>query len=365
LKFKNQKSDFQIKVKFEYQKNGLNKYRNIGLPFFLLFLRINCYGQDSAYVKTYYHNLIIKPFIGSPSFELTFTPKQAADSAISSYRTNTYGILGIEASFRGFSISLSKKAGQLKDENVYGKSKYVSLYARLLLKRKWFFEGHYKDFKGYADWYTPHYDKLLPKDKPYFIRNDLDAEYIRVKGTYQPNVRKYSYPAAFFFTERQLKSAIAFLMMGNVNYVHLNADSSFFTPPVQNLYKRLKSIDNLSVYGIGFSPGTGFNLVWKKLFFAGYIFLGAELQYQKYYLPEFNTWESKLRVAPVEESKFSLGINGNRAFFALTVRNDINNLNLINFKSQTKYTLVTFDFGYRFNAPNFLNKIYNHFKRKD
>lgn len=331
------------------------------LSFFILtfFLSLKAFPQrDSFFVKSFYEKLIIKPVIGGPNFNLNLTPKGAPDSTRSSYQPNTYGILGIDLAYRAISISLSKKAGQVKDPHVYGKSKYTSLYARLLVK-KWVIEGYYKDFKGYADLYTPRYNKMLPPDKPFIIRNDIRTEYYKIKGIYQFNLNKFSYPAAFFHTERQTKSAIAFMMMYTLDHIKMTADSSFFPYRLHPFYKDLQSMNFLSVSGIGVAPGMGFNIVWRKFFFSGLLFLGTELQYQKYYLPALHKWDSRIRMALAEESKFSIGLNGNRAFAAISVKTDVNNMNLLTFRGQTKYTIGTLEFGYRFDAPKGLDKVYH------
>lgn len=109
--------------------------------------------------------------------------------------------------------------------------------------------------------------------------------------------------------------------------------------------------------------GGAFNLVWKKFFFSGIVFLGFEFQHQKYFLAQPNEWKTNFTTAPVVDTRFSLGFNGNRAFVALTAKSDINTLNLPSFSGKTTFSMVTLDFGYRFKAPKILVKTYSGVQR--
>jgi hypothetical protein len=273
------------------------------------------------------------------------------------YSPNTYGILGMRLTYRGFSISLSTRAGDLKDRHKYGKTKYTSLFAGLHLKVI-SFEAYYRNYKGYADLHTTTYSDSAPDSLSYLIRNDLRNRHFKLKAIYQFSKKKFSYPAIFNFTERQMKSATALFFMGTVNRLHMDADSSFFPYHQRVFYKDLRSITDLKVSSIGGAVGGAFTVVYKQLFISGILFLGVDYQYQKYFLPSFDSWDHRFTAAVVTDSRFSFGVNGNRAFAALTVKNDVNNLNLATFRSKNTYTMVTFDFGYRFNAPRFVEKTY-------
>ncbi|MBX9851229.1 MAG: DUF4421 domain-containing protein [Cytophagaceae bacterium] len=325
----------------------------------LLIISARCIAQiDSSYILPLHDKFIVKPFLGAPQFNMELNPAFAPDSVNSDYTANTIGLIGIDLSYRSASLSLSKRVGQFNDEKVYGKTKYSQLSGKFGL-HNFSFEGYFKKYKGFADLNTPSYHKTPSDSFPYLIRNDLEIKYYKVKGIYQFSMRKFSYPAAFSFTERQRRSAAGLFMMVNVNRFLINADSSFIPFPVQQDYKEQKSISELKVTTMGIAPGASFNLVWRKLFFAGILFLGAEVQHQKYFLTEDNQWKTNWRIAPLADSRFSLGVNGNRAFIAITVKNDFNYISLTRFNAKTTHTATTLDFGYRFNAPKVLVKTYD------
>jgi len=327
---------------------------------FFVFISVNqtLAQRDTLFITEYHHKLIVKLFTGGPGYSLEFTPRLSPDSTYSSYESNTYGIIGTELAYKSFSLNLSTRAGDLNDPDVYGKTKYTSFSARVNL-HKISFEGSYKNFKGFADLNTRHYLKSSPDSSPYIVRNDLKNKYFKLKASYQFSDKKFSQAAAFSFTERQRKSAATLFLMGNINRFYMDADSSFFPWPVRDYYKDLKSMTHLQVTGVGTALGGAFTLVWKKFFFSGIVFWGAELQHQKYFLPENHGWHTSFRVAPLVDSRFSIGVNGNKAFIALVIKNDINNLQLTGFKSKTVYTMGTLDVGFRFNAPKIVEKGYS------
>ena len=325
----------------------------------LSIISFQCFGQiDSSFILPLHDKLIVKPFLGSPQFSLELDPSFANDSVNSAYTANTIGLIGVDLSYRSASLSLSKRVGQFNDEKVYGSTKYSQLSGKFGL-HNFSFEGYFKKYKGFADLNTTSYYKTPSDSFPFLIRNDLEIKYYKIKGIYQFSLKKFSYPAAFSFTERQKRSSVGLFMMANLNRFLINADSSFIPLPVQHEYAQQKSISDLKVTAMGIAPGASFNLVWRKLFFAGIVFLGAEVQHQKYFLTADNQWKTNWRIAPLADSRFSLGVNGNRAFIAITIKNDFNYISLTRFNAKTAHTATTLDFGYRFNAPKVLVKTYD------
>jgi hypothetical protein len=242
-----------------------------------------------------------------------------------------------------------------KDNDTRGKTRYIDIQSRILLRRL----ATDFSFQRYAGFYVknsntfPNYTGQLP----YEIRPDIRASLISVNTNYVLNHKKFSYRNSFGFSETQVKSAGSFLMGGYYSSFHVQADSGFVSNVFSNYFEDDK-IKNGSNQTYGFNLGYIYTLVFAKNYYLTLSAVqGIGLHNVKYKIPEEKKVRNNFDFATKTNLRFAFGYNSRKFFAGAMFLYDFYNFN--------NHYNTTFDFragkirvflGYRFESKK-LNKL--------
>ena len=309
--------------------------------------------RDSTFIRLYKHNLIINPWFGVPQYDLQATGISDTALHYKDYVSNTRILVGVDLTYKDLSISVGFRTKlYANDANQFGKSKAGSLSMRYTHKR-WAFEGRYANYSGFADAsYLNSSSEALP------FRKDLQAHMSRVATQYTFRAHKFSYGAAFNYSYRQLKSAWSPMVMAHAYGLRFKASNSVLdTHFVQN-FREVRPFDKSRNIGIGIGPGLGGTVIMLKRFFlTGILFVGADLQSNSLSKSKVSIYRS-MTVNPFVDFRCAMGYNINRFFTAVTLKNENFVFDMHNFDVSHSYTMLTFEVGYRFDAPRWLSRSY-------
>lgn len=317
-------------------------------------------NYDTNYIHRFGDVIAIEPWISAPSFEFSLEPK--IDSL--SYKRNNYqphlrDVVGFDISYRAFTVSIGFKGRVIEeDEPVYGKTNYSIIKIRLNSK-PFVYEFYHNTFSGFADYNTSAYDKNRPQSTPFVKRRDIAVQYTKLKAIYIFSKNKFSYGAAYSFTERQKKTKATALAVAHVYRMRTNADSAFFNNGQQGLFSKYDSLKRLQVYSIGLGPGFAVTFVEKRWFFSIGAYIMADLQYHTSNNTNNRIISEGWRGALLGDVFVSAGYNANWFYAGIVARGDRNFVSLPNVNTSTSFYSTVLSIGFRFNPPKIIPKLYD------
>lgn len=171
--------------------------------------------------------------------------------------------------------------------------------------------------------------------------------------------KKFSYRAAYRFTERQKKTKASAFISSHLYRIHTWGDSAFFNKGQENLFAKYQNLKDLRVYSFGLGPGFAATLVEKKWFFSFAIQIVGDLQYHTAYNTDKHLLSEGTSGAIMGDASFSGGYNGDRFFITLLGRGDRNIIALPNVNTSTSFFTSELSIGFRFCVPKVVGKVYD------
>lgn len=317
---------------------------------------------DSNYIQKYGSNIIsFGPLISAPVFSTSYAPKNDNQA----YRSNLYrpylrDIIGFTFSYRAITFS-AKVKGRIspEDQNLYGKTKYNLLRLRLYTNA-FIFDFFHNNFNGLADRNARAYDNTRTEGNPYIKRPDLRSRYTKLKVLYILSHKKFSYRAAFRFTERQKKSKTSFYISSHAFRLNNWADSSFFNRGQEGAFGSMQDLKNLKVYSVGLGPGFIANIVHRKWFFSFRAEILGDLQHHTAENGENALLSRGWRSGLMGDVAVSMGYNGDRFYATFISSVDRNIIALPHINASTSFFNNELSIGMRFNAPKIFSTIYDN-----
>ncbi len=221
-------------------------------------------NKDTAYIGEYYsNNLVIRGFENTKFNNFKFI--DGPDKLI--FKPNDHNVFGIGFNYKfiGFNIGVYAPATG-KSFDVYGKTKRLDVQPHMYI--------HRFVIDLYAQYYHGYYlananairNSTLNDDVE--KRPDIDTRNLNLVVQYVFNDKRFSYNAAFYQNERQIKSAGSFIIGGGIYHTDISGDSAL-TPAnlsYANFFNnyRFNACHNT---GLGFNGGYAYTLVIKKYFF--------------------------------------------------------------------------------------------------
>lgn len=315
---------------------------------------------DTNYIAKFGNVIAIEPWIAAP--DLTFRLENRDDSLFvkrSDYKPYLKAVFGLDINYRALNISFGLRSNTLAtEEEIYGKTQYRILKLRLNVSPL-IYEFYHSDFKGFADYNTAGYDTLRPANDLYVKRSDIHLQYTKAKAIYIFSHRKFSYGAAYSFTERQLKTKGTALAVAHLYRMKANADSAFFNPGQREYYGKYNAMKYLDVISIGVGPGYAASFVYKQWFFSMGIYLIGDGQYHHSKDNTNNMISEGWRGALLGDVMLSLGYNGKHFYSGFVLRGDRNLVALPNVNASTSFYSSVFSIGFRFNPPKVVDTLYD------
>lgn len=314
---------------------------------------------DTTYIEKFPDLISFEPWISIPAFQFTIEP--SIDS-INGFRANYQPYMragvGFDASYRAVSISLGIRGPvEQIDQDLYGKSDYTSFNLRINSSPV-VYEFYYNKIKGFSDRNTRAYDSLRPKETPFIKRPDITLQYIKAKVIYIFSKRRFSYGAAYGFTERQRKSKSTALLVAHAYRMKTDADSAFFNQGQEGFFGKYDKMKHLDVLSIGAGPGIAATFVYKKWFFSFGLYAMLDVQYHHASDGE-NLISEGWRAALLGDGFLSLGYNGDKFYTGIVARGDKNMVSLPFVNASTTFTRTVLCVGFRFDPPRWLGPLYD------
>ncbi|MDL2264878.1 DUF4421 domain-containing protein [Parabacteroides sp. OttesenSCG-928-G21] len=254
---------------------------------FFLLLPVMVSGQsDSSYVRAFDQEFSIRALVYR---KFTAIEHEISKNESVTYEPNTPIGIGFGITYKEFSLTGGIAFDFLRDKNL-GKTRSLD------------FQYHYYGERFLADVFFQQYKGyyVLKEDDPLQVDlyPDISVTQYGFLGHYVFNHKKFSYPAAFYQTKRQLKSAGSFQVGGGFYYNRLSADSSLV----------INTDNRHSNYQININGGYAHTFVIKRDFFVSFglsagISLGAA---------SLNGFFKNIEVSPSLLPRFSAGYNAEK-----------------------------------------------------
>lgn len=229
-----------------------------------------------------------------------------------------------------------------------GKTSYSALSCSFSFYR-FRLETSYRKYKGFYDMKLPGYDTIMDSVAVYYQDPDLMARSIRVKAIFVKNKRKFSYNAAYFNTQRQLKSAGSLLLVSNIYDNVYSTTKSIVPDSAQQFYGPYAKMNYVHMQGLSIGPGYSLNIVlFKTLFLNLTLTSGFDFQHRRYLTSDNSSSANYWKIGAAGDFRAAMGLNGKNMFLSLTYRVDYNSYVMQGMTLETRYHAVDLNWGYRF-----------------
>jgi hypothetical protein len=222
-------------------------------------------NYDPAYIKSFYKRLVITLPV-STRF-LLFTLKDPVSGNKLIFAPNLQYNLGISISSRWASFIMNSGVKLFHgNSDLKGKTTYhdyqLNIYGRKFTTDMFvqFYRGFYiQNSRSYTDYIS---------EKPFEIREDVNALNLGVSTYYIINHKRFSYGNSFSFVEQQKKSAGSILLGVYYSYFAASGNPSLVSSPFNNSFDTLSMITNGHTNNFGLNLGYIYTLIFLKKCFA-------------------------------------------------------------------------------------------------
>jgi hypothetical protein len=272
--------------------------------------------------------------------------KQDRKEAI--YRPNVQGSYGFELYYRKLGVGLSLGFPTSPREiALYGKTRFwdfqINMYGE-----KFNYDFNLQWYKGFYQSNPEDFDKNWNVSSGYPQLPDLRTFNIGMNAYYLFNHDKFSYQAAFVQTERQIKSAGSFLLMGSTFHTSIKSDVDLL-PSSNPLEKNQGTNFRRGYFNIlSVAPGYAYTFVINENFYVSPSLLwGLSLRQQAYVIDG----ERSFGVGIGQKINFRLaaGYYGKQFFAGFNFIWDNNRMGMENVRLSTSAVNIKLFVGYRFN----------------
>ena len=318
-------------------------------------LRIKRDLPDSSYVRLYPNYLSTSINLLSPTFRYEMVPRTGNAGGKVSFRTNIADIVGAVVNYRyisaGFAFVLNSG---MQVNNELAKSRYRTATIKYN-SRGYTFQFKYIRVKGLTDAIA-----FPDKMELYIHRPDIVTKEFQFESTFNPAWRRYSYNASFTSSERQVKSFGGFLFKAGMYYSQMSGDSSLIHDTKLRHYPpQFADVNIIRALTIRLAPGAGANIVVLKNYYASAaVFPSYDIYFYKYLKNPNDKVMGNQTLAFAFEGNLSVGYQSQRLYAGLRCEFEKNSVLLQGFQSNKVYANLGLEFGYRFNAPKVVKKIY-------
>lgn len=301
---------------------------------------------DTAFVKSYYNDLIVRIYAADKghNFELT---DQSNDLSIR-FQPNDYYKLGVGVNYKWFGLKVGAKLPFTNaNESVYGKSSSFGLQS-YIVARRFLLDVVAMKSRGY-------YLRLDGKNAGEFVSNDdtvydlqpsLKSVNFGLNFIYVLNYKRFSYKAAFNQTDMQLKSAGSVILGGGASSLKVGGNEGLISDEVNSDYfEGWNGLNKIQSYAAYAGLGYAYSLVPVRNAIVTAAAMGRiGVRYNQFDLDEN---QSKLQTKPGFGTEFRLsgGYHFARVYFgASLVRAQFNSdvqFNSLQFSNGTSFLELT------------------------
>jgi hypothetical protein len=313
---------------------------------------------DTNYVKSYKERLVVSLFQFYRTQRIEIKQTSVADSlgkSLVNYNSSSKLMNGFSLDWDKISLAVSWKTptgtDQVSREGV-SRARNIGLSFNL---KKMRIENALRSYRGFYDSNTANIPSFNDST-PFYQNNDLSVFSFKTKAMYFRNKNnRFSYAAAYANTQRQLKSAISFIWVGNAYYQEISSNQSIIPSIMDSAYyTRYREMKRVMTAGVSLNPGFSTNIVvFKRFFFNLTLAWGPQLEWR--ILDKGSqgvTKELKLSINN-GESRVSFGYNGDRLLIYSWTMGDYDFLRFNDLEINRGLLSGGITIGYRFNLkPN-------------
>jgi hypothetical protein len=234
---------------------------------------------------------------------------------------------------------------------VYGESKARDLQLNVLGK-KWGLDVFHQKYVGF---YLDDSGSELFPGIPFPQRPDIASRNIGVTGSYVFNNRKFSFPAAYNFAERQRYKKGSFLLFSSLSEFRLSADSSIINPSLETIFGSNVSFTKLRYTSLSIAPGYTYTFVLRSFFVNGTLSIGPSHHWIRYRLRNAED-RNDIAVNSFVAVRLGLGYNGQRIFGGISYVLQRSNVKFEDVRFSNNNGTFKILFGYRFREFGILKK---------
>jgi hypothetical protein len=306
---------------------------------------------DSTYIEQDINRMMVEYFIENRGYSFELKSKQSNHTV--HWTPNIAGIHGFRFSYRSLTIGMGFKL-PLSEFNArnYGNTNYSDL-SIAFNKPQVALLGNWRRYRGMVDVNSPNY---MPP-YTYYKQGDLTANSLTLKGSYIFSPKRFSYKAAYIYTERQLRSAGSWLLSGAFNLSRLQGDSSMVPTPIRSDFGETGGLQSVRRLYLGVGGGYAHTLVYQHFQLSLLLNLGLAFQPIRYYLMQNSHWQKANQVGLYSDVGTSFSYNRPHWYIALQgqVFNDGFRIDE-NISGNTSQLWFSFKLGWRPAAPRFVRK---------
>ncbi len=324
------------------------------------------YAQ-TEYIQKFEPSLIFSTYLSSAAagFDV-YSKKRSARTDFPNtveYAPNLKGGFGFDVSYRAIDLSIGfNERLDPVTQKIFGESQYKALNFRFTGNRQLAFEVNLSRLQGFAIQNAAAYDNTLALEGVLPHRPDLTMNYAKIRTLFQFNPEKFSYRAAFAFSERQTKSAGSFFLNSHLYRQNVYSTHSLIPDSIQGNFLFSERLSDIKVFAFGLGPSYGYTLTNGSWFITPILALGADIQFVEHKLDN-ESQGYKTEFAPMLDFRFSMGYNGKRFFIALSSKSDINVIESRYFGITYSLNRTFLTLGYRFKEPKSLKYLYKQIEK--
>jgi len=272
--------------------------------------------RDTAYIKDYYSKHLILRIYESTKFN-NFKFIDHKDRLV--FKPNDHNNFGVGFNYRFISLNFGFYIPDLsKSIDIYGKTRQLDLQTHVYL-HKLIADLYLQFYHGY---YLSNTDETLEnfEDRRVVNRPDIDTRNASLVAQYVFNDQQFSYNAAFYQNERQVKSAGSLLAGGGIYHTALAGDSSLIPTKAQyiNFFNnaRFNRTENTA---IGVNAGYAYTFIIRKYFFlTGFLSAGTGINYAVLTNTYLDSKRDRVGLQLNITERLAMGYNDDRYFAGIT-----------------------------------------------
>ncbi len=305
---------------------------------------------DTNFIRKYPNRLIVTLNQTYRQYDLRFTQNLITDSlgrSAPQLLADANVITGLAFDFDKitFSFGIRSRPATADDIAQKGKTTYSS-FGLSFTAYRFRVESSYRNYRGFYDVKANPFDTV---SNAYYKNPSLNVRSLRVKTLFIFNKRKFSYNAAYYNSQRQIKSRGSWLGVSNIYQYRFSSDTSLLPPISRPFYGQWGTMDVYNVSGFSIGPGASYNLVLFKLLYLN-MTLTSGLDVQRMLLQSSSTGKTLIiwKTGYASDFRAALGWNSRNFFSSLTFRVDYNSYRTNGFRLEPRFYSVDFNIGYRF-----------------
>jgi hypothetical protein len=270
--------------------------------------------EDKDSVRRYYIKQFPRYFFLYPVLKqrsLNFELAKTDGSSVLTFKPNNAYSLGLglyvfEVGLElAFAIPLNEQSIQR-----YGESVTRDIHVNLLSKR-WGVDAFFQRYSGF---YLVDKEHEPLATEPFPQRADIGTRNFGATGHYIFNNQKFSFRAAYNFSERQLLSRGSFLLFAAVNTFRVSADSSIVSENRRVAFGPDVQFTRLRYTTFSIAPGYTYSLTYHNFFLNTTLTWGPAHHWVQYNLEASSSERYDIAINSFLGARVAIGYNGYRIF---------------------------------------------------